>query len=131
MASFLRDNDDLQYYLQDGIDWETVVSVSELGYRFPDGFKTAAEGLAFYREIAEMVGEFVAEEIAPHVAEIDREGILFKDGEATFPPRLEAISRKIGELGLHGMNLPRELGGMNAPMLLYFINAELLARADV
>ncbi|MEA2701278.1 MAG: hypothetical protein QOI66_5549, partial [Myxococcales bacterium] len=50
---------------------------------------------------------------------------------ATFPPRLEAISRKIGELGLHGMNLPRELGGMNAPMLLYFINAELLARADV
>ncbi|MEA2698902.1 MAG: hypothetical protein QOI66_3173, partial [Myxococcales bacterium] len=74
MASFLRDNDDLQYYLQDGIDWETVVSVSELGYRLADGFKNAAEGLAFYREIAEMVGEFVAEEIAPHVAEIDREG---------------------------------------------------------
>ena len=131
MASFLRDNDDLQYYLQEGIDWDTVVSVTELGYRQPDGFKTAAEGLAFYREIAEMVGEFVAEEIAPHGAEIDREGILFKDGEATFPPRLEAITRKIAELGLHGLNLPRELGGMNAPMLLYFINAELLARADV
>jgi alkylation response protein AidB-like acyl-CoA dehydrogenase len=131
MASFLRDNDDLRYYLQEGIDWETVVSVTELGYRQPDGFKTAAEGLAFYREIAEMVGEFVAEEIAPHGAEIDREGILFKDGEATFPPRLEAITRKIAELGLHGLNLPRELGGMNAPMLLYFINAELLARADV
>ena len=131
MASFLRDNDDLQYYLNDGIDWETVVSVSELGYRFADGFRTAAEGLAFYREIAEMVGQFVAEEIAPHAAEIDREGIRFANGEASFPPRLESISRKIAALGLHGMNLPRELGGMNAPMLLYFISAELIARADV
>ncbi|HVR61284.1 MAG TPA: acyl-CoA dehydrogenase family protein [Polyangia bacterium] len=130
MASFLRDNDDLQYYLGEGIDWETVVSVSEMGYRFVDGFKTAAEGVAFYREIAEMVGQFVAEEIAPHAAEIDREGVRFAGGEATFPPRLAGIFRQLGELGLHGMNLPRELGGMNAPMLLYFVNAELLARAD-
>ncbi|HEX3695307.1 MAG TPA: acyl-CoA dehydrogenase family protein [Polyangia bacterium] len=131
MASFLSDNEDLQYYLQDGIDWETVASVTELGYRFADGFRTAAEALTFYREIAAMVGEFVAEEIAPHAAQIDRDGVRFANGEATFPPRLEAITRKIAELGLHGLNLPRELGGMNAPMLLYFINAELLARADV
>lgn len=131
MANFLRDNDDLQYYLQDGIDWEQVVSVTEMGFRHPDGFKTVDEGVAFYREIATMVGEFVAEEVAPHAAQIDREGILFDSGEARFPARLQSISQKIGELGLHGMNLPRELGGMNAPMLLYFINAELLARADV
>ena len=33
--------------------------------------------------------------------------------------------------GLHGLNVPRELGGMNAPLLLYFVNNELFARADV
>ena len=131
MANFLHDNDDLQYYLQEGIDWPQVVSVTEMGYRHADGFKSAEEAVGFYREIATMVGAFVAEEVAPHAAQIDREGIKFADGAATFPARLESISQKIAELGLHGMNLPRELGGMNAPMLLYFINAELLARADV
>jgi alkylation response protein AidB-like acyl-CoA dehydrogenase len=49
----------------------------------------------------------------------------------TFPPRLAGIFAKMAELDLFGLTLPRELGGTNAPMLLYFINGELLARADV
>src|SRR5436309_1911012 len=57
MGNFLHDNDDLQYYLQEGIDWEAVASVSELGYRQPDGWKTTAEALGFYREVAALVGE--------------------------------------------------------------------------
>jgi alkylation response protein AidB-like acyl-CoA dehydrogenase len=131
MASFLDDNEDLQYYLREGVDWETLASLTELGYRSPDGFANGEEALSFYRETAAMVGELVANEVAPHAAEIDREGVRFEDGEVKFPPRLDSIFRKIGEVGLHGLNLPRELGGMNAPMLLYFINGELLARADV
>src|SRR6185295_3735418 len=48
-----------------------------------------------------------------------------------FPPRLATIFSKMAELDLFGLTLPRELGGTNAPLLLYFINSELLARADV
>src|SRR6185295_13938719 len=48
-----------------------------------------------------------------------------------FPPRLATIFSKMAELDLFGLTLPRELGGTNAPLLLYFINGELLARADV
>jgi alkylation response protein AidB-like acyl-CoA dehydrogenase len=44
---------------------------------------------------------------------------------------LAAIFDKLRALGLHGLTLPRELGGANAPMLLYFICGELLGRADV
>lgn len=131
MANFFTDNDDLQYYFEEGIDWESIVTVTELGFRREDGFKNVAEAVAFYREIAAMVGEFVAEEIAPHAAEIDREGVRLQGGEAHFPPRLDSIFKKIEDLELHGMTLPRELGGMNAPMLLYFMNTELFARADV
>src|SRR5262245_30619128 len=121
MASFLADNDDLRYYLERGIDWETLVGLGERGFRQPDGWKTADEAVSFFREAAAMVGELAAEEIAPHAAEIDRQGVRFADGEAVFPPRLAAIAAKIAELGLHGLPLPRELGGMNAPLLLYFI----------
>jgi alkylation response protein AidB-like acyl-CoA dehydrogenase len=77
------------------------------------------------------VGEFVATAVAPYAATIDREGVVFRNGEVEFPARLAGIFSSIAELGLHGLNLPRELGGMNAPFLLYFVNSELFARGDV
>jgi alkylation response protein AidB-like acyl-CoA dehydrogenase len=131
MGNFLKDNDDLNWYLDKGIDWDAIVSATELNKASPDAFKTTAEAVAFYRDIANMVGEFSADEIAPHAAEIDREGVEHVDGEAVFPPRLDSIFKAIGALELHGMCLPRELGGLNAPMMLYFINSELMGRADV
>jgi alkylation response protein AidB-like acyl-CoA dehydrogenase len=131
MANFLDDNEDLQFYLRDGVDWETLIALTECGYRAPGGLKTSSEARELYRDVASMIGEFVAQEVAPHAAEIDREGVKFDKGEAFFPPRLEGLSRKLGELGVHGLMLPRELGGQNAPILLSFINGEMLARADV
>jgi alkylation response protein AidB-like acyl-CoA dehydrogenase len=131
MANFLTDNEDLQFYLGEGLDWETLVALTECGYKLPDGWKSSTEALAFYRDTANMVGELVADDIAPHAAQIDREGVRFAGGEASFPPRLQAICDKVAELGLHGVMLPREVGGMNAPVLIYFITGELLARGDV
>ena len=131
MANFFEDNPDLQFYLGAGVDWDTLAWVTELGFRHPDGFRDAAQATAFYREVVQSVGAFAADEVAPWAAEIDREGVRFRDGEATFPPRLASIFGKMAELDLFGLTLPREVGGMNAPMLLYFINGEMLARADV
>ena len=131
MGNFLTDNEDLQYYLTKGVDWEPLIALTELGYGPGEAFANADEALAFYRDTTSMVGELVADEIAPHTAQIDREGIHFAKGEATFPPRLEGMARKLSELGLHGLMLPRELGGMNGPALLYFLSAELIARGDV
>ena len=131
MPNFFQDNDDLRFYVEKGIDWEPLVRVSELDYRAPGGFRSVEEALEFYRDTLDMIGGFVAEEIAPHAAELDREGVRFEGGEAVFPPRLEGIFAKIKELGLHGLCLPRELGGMNAPVLVYFLASELFARGDV
>jgi 3-(methylthio)propanoyl-CoA dehydrogenase len=131
MPSYLRDNPDLNYYLQRGIDWQTLLPLIELDRSSSDGLETAAEAAQFYQEIAERVGEFAAVEVAPHSAEIDRAGVRFENGEASFPERLQSIFEKISALGLHALNLPRELGGMNVPMLIYLVNCELLARADI
>ncbi len=136
MASFLDDNADLRYYLDKGLDWAALAALAEQGFRQAqgfeglEGFKDAAEAIAFYREVAATVGTFAAEEVAPHAAELDRAGVRFADGEAQFPPRLTAIFDKIRELGLHGMALPRELGGSNVPVLLYYACSELLSRGD-
>lgn len=131
MANFFQDNADLDYYFRGGIDWERVVSLSERGHAPPEAFEGGADAVAFYREIASRVGEFSAREVAPHAAQLDREGLLFDSSGVRFPPRLQSIFDKIAALGLHHVNLPRELGGLNAPLLLYYINSELLARADI
>lgn len=43
MASFLTDNDDLRFYFEEGIDWATLVQITEYDFRSPDGFQTVPE----------------------------------------------------------------------------------------
>jgi 3-(methylthio)propanoyl-CoA dehydrogenase len=131
MANYFTDNDDLRYYVDKGIDWESLVRVTESDFRNPGGPKSVDEALSFYKETLEMVGGFVADEIAPHAAEIDREAVRFEGGEAVFPPRLAGIFEQIKQLGLHGLCVPRELGGMNAPVIVHFLACEVMGRADV
>ncbi|MEC8024562.1 MAG: acyl-CoA dehydrogenase family protein, partial [Myxococcota bacterium] len=130
MNNYYRDNDDLQWYVNHGIDWEPIVELTEYLYRSQDGHADCADALSFYRDIFELVGEFTAEEIGAHSEEIDRQGVELIDGEGSLGPRQDAIFKKIKRLELHGMPIPRELGGMNCPMLVYYLNTELFSRAD-
>jgi 3-(methylthio)propanoyl-CoA dehydrogenase len=129
--NYLLDNDDLLYYLDKGIDWEPVVELTERGFVDEDGPRDLAEAKELYRDIATMVGELAAEEIAPRAKAIEQVGFRVENGEAVSPPELDVLFDKLRELDLHRLNLPRELGGTNCPLLLYFIDCELMARADV
>ena len=131
MGNYFTDNDDLRYYFDRGIDWARLVEVTEFGYKAQDAFRSVDEATKFYHEVATIVGDLAANDIAPHAAQIDREGVRYEGGEAHFPPRLQGIFDKIRSLDLHGLCVPRDLGGMNCPLTLYFINSEILARADV
>jgi alkylation response protein AidB-like acyl-CoA dehydrogenase len=131
MANFFDDNDDLRWYVDKGIDWEPLVRTTEADFRNPGGPKSVDEAVDLYRSMLDLVGGFAAAEIAPHAAELDREGVRFEGGEAVFPPRLAGIFDQIKQLGLHGLCVPRELGGMNAPVMAYFLASELFGRADV
>jgi 3-(methylthio)propanoyl-CoA dehydrogenase len=130
MANFFKDNEDLLFYVEKGIDWEPLVHLTEYEYRAEDGFESSGEAVEFYRDILEAVGRLAAEEIAPKAAEIDRLGLEIKDGEVIFPQPLKDIFETVEDMELHGMCLPRELGGANCPLLVYFINAELISRGE-
>ena len=131
MANFFKDNDDLRYYVEQGLDWSTLVPLVETDFKQKDGFTQTDEAVEFYAEILEMVGDFVSSEVAPHSAEIDREKMKLVDGEVVFPKRLRQIFEQIQALELHGMCVPRGLGGMNCPNLLYMLCCELIARGDI
>ncbi|MCB9531334.1 MAG: hypothetical protein H6700_06180, partial [Myxococcales bacterium] len=60
----------------------------------------------------------VADAIAPKWEQIERQHIELKDGEVVFPPVLSGIFDELASLGVHGLCVPRELGGLNAPLLV-------------
>jgi alkylation response protein AidB-like acyl-CoA dehydrogenase len=130
VACFLSDNPDLRYYLDEGVDWDTLAELTEYGWRTPDGFKDPADARQFYGDVARMMGELVAEHIAPRAATIDREHAHIERGEAMEGAAMQAVFDAIRAADLHKLCIPRELGGLNAPLLLYFLGAEMIARAD-
>jgi 3-(methylthio)propanoyl-CoA dehydrogenase len=131
MANYIHDNADLQFYLDHWIDWRSLYDLSELNPEDPEAPKDAEEAAVFWREILELIAEFAANEIAPHGAALDREAVSLVDGEIQFPAVLDGIFEQIAAMGLHGICLPRELGGMNCPLFLYMLQCELMSRADV
>src|SRR5579883_775590 len=101
MASFFTDNDDLLFYFDEAIDWATLAEVTEYGWRTQDGFKNAPEARQFYREVAESMGELVAEQIAPRTAQLDREDTHLANGEAVEGSAMKAIFDAIRGADLH------------------------------
>ncbi|MBS2029176.1 MAG: acyl-CoA dehydrogenase family protein [Deltaproteobacteria bacterium] len=131
MASFFDDNEDLRFYVERGIDWQALAEACELGFQAPEGFKNAEEAVGFYREVISLFGQLAADEVAPRSAQIDREGAHLRDGEAHNGPAMKAIFEALHGAELHKLCLPRELGGMNGPLVAYFLGAEMLGRGDV
>jgi 3-(methylthio)propanoyl-CoA dehydrogenase len=128
--NFFTDNDDIRFQLE-RTDWKTLVPLVEEPFGDDDAFKSPEDAKAFYLDMLEALGEFVAREVAPHWKELDDQHPVLKDGEVADPPRMKQIMKGLGEMGAMGLTLPRRLGGMNAPLLVNFAFYEVLARADV
>ena len=131
MANFYDDNDDLKFYFEHGIDWEPIVRLTEYDFKSPDGHENTEAAVEFYRDVITLVGQFAAEEMAPIAAGLDKRHGRLVDGEVVDDPKMDALFEKIKELSLHGLSVPRELGGMAAPFLLFMLNTEVMSRADV
>jgi alkylation response protein AidB-like acyl-CoA dehydrogenase len=130
MANFFADNDDLLYYFEKGLDWDPLARVSEWNFKAPESPATTADALDTYKEFANLFGEFAANEVAPFWHELDSQPPTLVDGESIPGERMRTIFERMKELEMHSLALPREFGGMNTPILLYFIVSEILSRAD-
>ena len=71
-----------------------------------------------YQEFRQSLQRFVARDVAPHAAKVDREG----------RPPLEAITAALA-LGLPGLPFPEHLGGSEGDLFAQVITTEELARA--
>lgn len=131
MAGFYDDNADLRWYIDKGIDWAPLVRLTEYDGRAEGAAESLDEALATYREILTYIGEFAADAIAPQATAIDRNKPELSGGEVIPSDAMQNVFEGLKELDLYGMCLPRELGGMNLPFVLYLSSIELIGRADV
>jgi alkylation response protein AidB-like acyl-CoA dehydrogenase len=130
-GNYYLDNDDIRFQLERAYNWSEIVPLYERGYTARDGFKDEKEAVEFYRDILENVGKFVGSEVVPQVKKIDENPPRLVDGEVQLSREMQTIFDGFRDMGLYGLNLPRELGGLNVPLTLYFALAEIIARADV
>jgi len=131
MSNFYSDNADLRFYVDEFIDWEPLTRLTEYNYKAEGGFTNAEEALDFYRDVIDLVGEFASRRLAPLSEDLDREHPKISKGKVTPPPAFEKVFKEIKEMELHGMCLPRELGGMNCPFIVFNLACEIISRADV
>lgn len=130
-SNYFLDNDDLLFQFKHGLEWDELVRLTELDPSSPDAPRSTEEAKAFYFEVLKATGEFVAREIAPRAARIDSKGAWLENGEVVFCDEMNEVMEGIKGLGLYGLNVPRELGGSNCPLALYFMVMDLMSRADV
>jgi len=129
--NFFTDNEDLLFQFEQ-IDWKSLVELAEKPYPREESYGSPEEAKEFFRDMLTSMGEFVAEQIAPHAKELDAQHPEFVgDGEVKDPPRMAAIMKQLGELGAMSLAQPRRCGGMNTPILVGNILMEMMARADV
>lgn len=131
MSNYFTDNEDLRWYVERGIDWAPLVEATEYGFRAPDAFARVEDAVAFYREALESVGALAARYIGERAALIDRQHPRVEGGEVVEGEAMREAFAAFKEAELHRLAFPRELGGLNAPLLVYFLAGELIARGDV
>jgi len=131
MANYYEDNEDLKFYVNRWLDWSPLVTVSEFDFRAPDGPESVEEAVEFYKEILNLVGEFSANEVEPVGRLLDVKKPKLVNGEVVYPDEMNELMEQIAEMGIHGLCAPRDVGGMNAPFLLFMMQTELMSRADV
>ena len=128
-ANYFLDNKDLRFQFEHGIDWKEIVELTEAGYTQPDGHANLEDAMEFYTMVMESVGEFAGDFIGPRVLKIDTQGNHLVDGEVVSGEALLEVYEGLRERELFGMPIPRELGGSNCPMSVFFATGEVLGRA--
>ncbi len=129
--NFYLDNDDLKFWIEKAIEWDTLVDLAEHGAKAEDRPTSVRDARDTFEDILREFGKYVARNVEPYTRKMDDDGTRLENGEVIMSPHLDKIFKGLKKMDVFGIPLPRELGGLNAPVVVYLAAAEVLARADV
>ena len=128
--NFYTDNDDLRFQIEKVIDWTALYEVVERKANKEESPETAADAIEIYEDILKEFGKFCAKKVAPVAPQIDTDKPKLVDGKVVEGKAFADVFKALKRMQVYGLPVPRELGGLNAPALVYMGCAEMMARAD-
>lgn len=133
MENFFSDNEHLKFHLSHHL-MKDIVKLSENDYKeyklydyAPIDFEDAIDS---YTKVLEVIGEICGETIAPNAEDVDKEGVTLADNVVTYAKGTQQNHEMLRDAGMYGLSLPRKYDGLNFPMVLTIMVAEMIARAD-
>jgi len=133
MANFFKDNQDLQFSLNE-LDLGEAVALREENYTSCEKFETAprdfTDAVDNFRRVLEVVGEICGDNIEPRSREVDEVGPEFKDNTVTYHPLTQKNLHDLKQADVMGVMLPHRFGGLNFPVSIYTMMTEMVSRAD-
>ena len=131
--NFFLDNPDIAFRL-DQVDLREVLEFKEKGYseadEYPGAPRNYPDAKDNYRIVLEVLGDIVANVVAPRAAEADEEGAHFKDGQVTYAAATQDAIDALRQGELFGSVLERRFGGLNLPETVYSAMVELVSRGE-
>ncbi|MEI8346656.1 MAG: hypothetical protein WCG27_04260, partial [Pseudomonadota bacterium] len=116
--NFFTDNKDIQFYVNNYIDWRPILDLKESFYENPNGEadvpKTFEETIDIAKTILDYVGKIVADTIFPNSSKIDHDGGVKYDPKTkkvTLPDEITEGIKQLAEAGIFGVCTPRKYGG--------------------
>ena len=135
VANFYTDNADIQFHLG-RMDLGPLVRLREAD--FADAAACAyapqdvADAVDNYRRVLDLVGQIAGDVIAPTSPETDTLGshLVAEKGCVEYAPGIRKALKALAQADLMGFTLPRRLGGLNCPGIIYAMATEMVSRAD-
>jgi alkylation response protein AidB-like acyl-CoA dehydrogenase len=118
--NFYAQNGDLRFYFENVIDWQRLVPL----------YTEQANAQESWREVLNVAGEYVGQHIAARAAEVDQLGTIQLGTDIRVSLPMVENLRGLADLGLMGLSVPPEYGGVGAPFVVSGAVFEMLARAD-
>ncbi len=131
--NYYRDNDNLKIQLDHPL-MKKIVRMKEHNYIDKDKFDYAPldyeDAIDSYDKVLEIIGEIAGDIIAPNADDVDKDGPQLTDNKVEYAKGTKQNLDALISSGLMGFSLPREVGGLNMPLSIYIMAAEIISRAD-
>ncbi len=133
MENFFLDNEHLTFHLSHPL-MKSIVKMKEKDFTESKRYEYAPydfeDAIDSYKKVLEVIGEICGETIAPNAESVDNEGVKLMDNVVSYAKGTQQNHDILKGAGMYGLSLPRKYEGLNFPMVLSIIVAEMIARAD-
>lgn len=124
------DSQEWQWMFNKAIDWDKILPLYYPSFPTPEGLENPEEIKQFIKDILSSLGDWAANSVNEIGHLLDAEGAgTVKDGKTIPGPALTRMLKEAGELGVFGITLPSEYGGMALPNSVYMISQCMLSRS--